>query len=311
MSFAASMLVALFVEWVIGWPHWIYSRIGHPVTWVGSLIAAFELRLNHGPAAHRFWMGLITVAAVIVVSVVPFGLLQLALAEDWTGWFIAGVFAWPLVASRSLYAHVMEVARPLLRNDIKVARDKVSMIVGRDTARLDEAGIVRAALESLAENVSDGVVAPVFWGVVAGLPGIAAYKAINTLDSMIGHRNVRYEWFGKAAALTDDAANLIPARLTGFDFVLVSGRTETALAVMCRDAPAHRSPNAGWPEAAMAAALNVRLSGPRAYGARFTEEPWLNAGAPEPGPENLTSGLTVFVRATLMIVAVLLGLAAI
>ena len=183
------------------------------------------------------------------------------------------------------------------------------MIVGRDPARLDEGGVARAALESLAENASDGIVAPLFWGAVAGLPGIAAYKAINTMDSMIGHRTNRHEDFGKVAARLDDLVNLIPARLTGLAIALSSRQAQLAMKVMIRDARHHRSPNAGWPEAAMAGALGVRLSGPRIYADRTAQEPWLNADAPDPGAATLKRGLALYVRAMVMCGAVLVGLA--
>jgi adenosylcobinamide-phosphate synthase len=202
------------------------------------------------------------------------------------------------------------VARPLAAGDLGAARRAVSMIVGRDPAQLDPPGVARAALESLAENTSDGIVAPLFWGLVAGLPGIAAYKAINTLDSMIGHRTPRHEAFGWASARIDDGANLIPARLTGALFCAVSGRAaRRALSVMRRDARAHRSPNAGWPEAAMAGALGVRLSGPRSYGARVSVEPWLNGAAPDPQAPDLVRGLALYRRAMLLGVAVIAALA--
>ncbi|MFM7404892.1 MAG: cobalamin biosynthesis protein, partial [Erythrobacter sp.] len=175
-------------------------------------------------------------------------------------------------------------------------------------AQLDDAGVARAALESLAENASDGIVAPLFWGAVLGLPGIAAYKAINTLDSMIGHRTARYEDFGKASARLDDLVNLIPARLTGVALALVSGR-RAALSVMWRDAGRHRSPNAGWPEAAMAGALGVRLSGPRVYGDQVANEPWLNASAPDPGPADLAKGLGLYRRAMVLCGAALVAAA--
>jgi adenosylcobinamide-phosphate synthase len=174
---------------------------------------------------------------------------------------------------------------------------------------LDAAGVARASLESLAENTSDGIVAPVFWGLVAGLPGIVAYKAINTLDSMIGHRNERYADFGRAAARLDDLVNLIPARITALLFALVSGRPASVLGVVRRDARHHRSPNAGWPEAAMAATLEVRLSGPRVYEDRIAEEPWLNAEAPDPTAAALASGLVLYRNAMFVMVAILLGLA--
>jgi adenosylcobinamide-phosphate synthase len=183
------------------------------------------------------------------------------------------------------------------------------MIVGRDPARLDAAGLARAALESLAENASDGVVAPLFWGALLGLPGIAAYKAINTLDSMIGHRSPRHAAFGRVAARLDDAANLVPARLTGLLIALASGRPRAGLRVMARDARHHRSPNAGWPEAAMAGALGVRLSGPRIYAESVADEPLLNAGARDPAPGDVRRGLAVYLRATALAAAALAALA--
>ncbi|WP_245317390.1 cobalamin biosynthesis protein CobD/CbiB, partial [Bradyrhizobium manausense] len=176
-------------------------------------------------------------------------------------------------------------------------------------AALDEAGIARAAIESLAENASDGIVAPVFWGALFGLPGILGYKAINTLDSMIGHRSERHKAFGWAAARIDDVANFIPARLTGFLFVLLASRRSEALSCMTRDARRHRSPNAGWPEAAMAGALGVRISGPRFYHGCVTNEPWLNEGARDPLAGDIGEGLAVY-RRTMLLLAVLLAVLA-
>ncbi|MGL4279994.1 MAG: adenosylcobinamide-phosphate synthase CbiB, partial [Albidovulum sp.] len=231
------------------------------------------------------------------------------LPGGWIGLVITGILAWPFIAAKSLADHVAAVARPLAAGDLAGARGAVAMIVGRDPEQLDEAGVARAALESLAENASDGVIAPLFWGAIFGLPGIVGYKAVNTLDSMIGHRTSRHEAFGWAAARIDDIANLIPARLTGLLFAAVSGRFGPALAIMRRDAGQHRSPNAGWPEAAMAAALGIRLSGPRVYHDRVADEPWINAEAPDPGAGTLQQGLTLY-RKSLLAVAVLLALLA-
>jgi adenosylcobinamide-phosphate synthase len=183
------------------------------------------------------------------------------------------------------------------------------MIVGRDPARLDEAGIARAAIESLAENASDGVVAPIFWGVLFGLPGIAGYKAINTLDSMIGHRSERHRYFGWAAARIDDLANFIPARLTGAMFALAGADPKTAFAGMARDGSKHRSINAGWPEAAMAASLSVRLCGPRFYDGERADEPWLNESARDPIASDIGAGLKLYVRAMAGLVGLLVILA--
>lgn len=299
------MLIACLLDIVIGWPNWLYARIGHPVTWIGALISALESRLNTGSDTRRFWTGAVTTVFVVFLAGGLALILQYILPENPIGLVLGGALAWPLVALRSMHDHVYAVQNPLSEGDLTGARHAVSMIVGRDPTKLDEAGVARGALESLAENTSDGIVAPVFWGAVAGLPGIAAYKAINTLDSMIGHRNDRFEQFGKVAARLDDLVNLIPARLTGLLFAAVSTAPVRAIRVILSGASRHRSPNAGWPEGAMAGALNVRLSGPRVYGDRVADEPWLNASAPDPEARDLTRGLTFYRRAMAAMVGLL------
>jgi len=308
MSFAAIMALALLIDAAVGWPDAVHRRIGHPVTWIGSLISLLEVKWNVGAPATRRQMGAALVLVVVGVSALAAGLVQIALPDGWAGVVLAAVLAWPWLAARSLYDHVAAVARPLAAGDLDGARAAVAMIVGRDPERLDGAGVARAGLESLAENASDGVMAPLFWGVVLGLPGLAAYKAINTLDSMVGHRSERYRDFGMVAARLDDVVNLIPARLTGLVFAAVSG-TAAAFRVMWRDAGRHRSPNAGWPEAAMAGALGVRLSGPRAYGDGMADEPWLNAGAEDPGADAMADGLALYVRGMVICFVVLAVLA--
>ncbi|WP_378944013.1 adenosylcobinamide-phosphate synthase CbiB [Paracoccus sp. R86501] len=294
---ASVALIALLLDTMIGWPAWLFRRIGHPVTWLGRLITTLDQRMNRG--GWRRAKGGMAVVLVVTAAVVP-ALLMQAVLGPW-----AAVLAWPLVAARSLDDHLRAVVRPLLAGDIPGARQAVAMIVGRDVSRADEAAISRAALESLAENASDGVIAPLFWAAVAGLPGIAAYKAINTLDSMIGHRTPRHEAFGNVAARLDDVANLIPARLTAM-LIAAAGWSRAAIGCAWRDAPGHRSPNAGWPEGAMAGALGVRLSGPRAYGDRISPEPWLNGPAPDPTAHDLQAGITLYRRAVAVGGAVLL-----
>ncbi len=311
MIWAGAMLAALAVDAALGWPDRLYRRIGHPVTWIGALIGWLDARLNHDGAgdARRRAAGVLTAALVIGVAAAIGAAVQAALPDGLAGLALAGVLAWPLIALRSLREHVAAVERPLSAGDLAGARGAVAMIVGRDPARLDEAGVARAAMESLAENTSDGVVAPVFWGALFGLPGIAAYKAINTLDSMIGHRTPRHQAFGWASARIDDVANLAPARLTGLLFAAVSARPAAALACMARDARRHRSPNAGWPEAAMAGALGVRLSGPRVYADRVADEPWLNAAARDPDAADLARGLALYGRAMALMAGLLALLA--
>lgn len=311
MGFAGAMVVAMAVDALLGWPSWLFVRMGHPVTWLGRMIGAIDSGWNRAsdPPAFRRGAGIAGALVVIAFSVAVGWVLQVLLPSGWIQIALLGVMAWPLVALRSLHDHVAAVADPLLAGDIAAARDAVSRIVGRDPAALDEAGIARAAIESLAENASDGIVAPVFWGALFGLPGILGYKAINTLDSMIGHRSERHEAFGWAAARIDDVANFIPARLTGFLFVLLAPRRSDALSCMTRDARRHRSPNAGWPEAAMAGGLGVRLSGPRIYHGSITNEPWLNEGARDPRAADIAEAQTVYRRAMLLLAGLLAILA--
>ena len=190
MTFAAMMLVAIGCDLMFGWPNWLYAAIGHPVTWIGALIKALDGALNRDGAADlsRRIAGVITAGIVIGLTAGLAHVAQALLPAGWPSALLGGILAWPLVALRSMHAHVAAVAKPLQNNDLMAARYAVSMIVGRDTTVLDASGVARAAMESLAENTSDGIVAPLFWGAIFGLPGIAAYKAINTLDSMIGHR---------------------------------------------------------------------------------------------------------------------------
>ncbi|WP_323717636.1 adenosylcobinamide-phosphate synthase CbiB [Paracoccus aminovorans] len=292
-------LVALLADAALGWPDALYRRIGHPVTWLGRLIATLDRRWNRG--GHRILRGALAVLVTVAAATVPAVLLTRALMPLPFGPVLLGLLAWPLVATRSLDDHVAAVARPLAAGDIPAAKAAAAMIVGRD---LDDrpAPIARAALESLAENTSDGVVAPIFWAAVAGLPGIAAYKAVNTLDSMIGHMSERHALFGRVAARLDDLVNLPASRLTAALFLLAAPPNKgRALRVIRRDARRHRSPNAGWPEAAMAGALDVRLSGPRRYDGVETPEPWLNEDARDPAPRDLQAGLRLYRRAMLIL----------
>ena len=296
-------LLALALDALIGWPDRLYRRISHPVVWLGKLIAALDRRWNRG--GHRVLRGMLAALVTIAAAGVPAILLTRLLMPLPLGPILLGALAWPLVATRSLYDHVAAVARPLAADDMPGAKAAVAMIVGRDLEDRPEP-IARAALESLAENASDGVVAPILWAAIAGLPGIAAYKAINTLDSMIGHMSPRHALFGRFAARLDDLVNLPASRLTGLLFI-TAGWSRTAWTVMRRDARRHRSPNAGWPEAALAGARGVRLSGPRSYGGVETPEPWLNAGARDPEAADLMRGLRLYRRAMVLLG---LGLAA-
>ncbi|WP_426437153.1 adenosylcobinamide-phosphate synthase CbiB [Bradyrhizobium genosp. P] len=311
MGFAGAMAVAMTVEALVGWPDVLFARIGHPVTWIGRLIGLLDRSWNRSadaPSIRRI-LGVAAALAVIGPLVALAWIMQAVLSPGWSSVIFIGILAWPMVALRSLYDHVAAVAQRLQSGDIDAARLAVAQIVGRDPATLDQAGIARAAIESLAENASDGIVAPVFWGALFGLPGIVGYKAINTLDSMIGHRSERHLHFGWAAARIDDIANFVPARLTGVLFALVSSRLSETLSCMVREANRHRSINAGWPEAAMAGALGIRLSGPRSYHGSVTAEPWLNEATRDPLPADVWHGLMLYVRAMLLLGGALVALA--
>jgi adenosylcobinamide-phosphate synthase len=311
VEFAGAMVVAMGVDAVLGWPDGLFARIGHPVTWLGRLIGALDARWNRTEDAawNRRAAGVVAALFVIMLSSGLALAVQAAMPRGWGGMVLLGVWAWPFVALRSLHDHVAAVARPLQSGDVAAARSAVAMIVGRDPANLDEAGIARAAIESLAENTSDGIVAPLFWGALFGLPGIVGYKAVNTLDSMIGHRTERHEAFGWAAARLDDVANLVPARLTGLLFALVSAHPMDAMSCMARDARRHRSPNAGWPEAAIAGALGVRLCGPRFYHGELADEPSLNGAARDPSAVDIARGLKLYSRAMICLAGLLVVLA--
>lgn len=306
---AAQMLLALLLEAALGWPAPLFRLIGHPVSWLGRLIAAGDRAWNResNRFGHRRMAGTALALGVIALAWSTGWIVNRLLPQGWAGLLIGGILAWPLVAARSLHDHVATVARPLALGDLAGARRAVSMIVGRNPDALDEAGIARAAAESLAENTSDGVIAPLLWGVILGLPGIAAYKAINTLDSMIAYRTPRHRAFGWAAARIDDLANLIPARLSGLLYVMASGRS-MAWRVMIADARHHRSPNAGWPEAGFAGALGIRLSGPRLYAEGPSQDAWLNEAGHDPSPQDLRRGLALFRRVVALAGLILLAL---
>ncbi len=306
------LLGAAALEGLIGYPPILWRRIGHPVSWMGRFLRFGESLLNsHGRHSIRdVFMG----AGWLAIGCVFVGgttwVLSDALRQIAYGWIAEVLLIATLVAGRSLYTHVREVHTALAATNLEDARQKVSLIVGRNTDELDEAAISRAAVESLAENASDGVIAPLFWGLVAGLPGIAVYKLVNTADSMWGHRNAQYEWFGKGAARLDDLLNLVPARLTGLLFCLSAMKTGRGVAVfrvMKRDARKHLSPNAGWPEAAMAGALDRRLGGPRTYQGEETDGVWLGDGSAELNAEDIRTALNLYLAMLVSAALVLFG----
>jgi adenosylcobinamide-phosphate synthase len=307
---------ALICEALFGYPQALYRAIGHPVTWIGALIRRLDGALNR--EGDSFLVRKLGGCLALVLLLAITGAVALALQGLLTGWmgFVAlALLAASLPAQRSLDEHVAAVAQALETQGLEAARRAVSMIVGRNTAVLDEAGVARAAIESLAENFSDGVVAPLFWTAVGGLPGGVLYKAANTADSMIGHRTKRHEAFGWAAARFDDLINLPASRLTALFLLIAASLTpglsarETWRAIW-RDASLHRSPNAGWPEAAMAGALGLRLAGPRVYGTELTQDAFMGAGRAEATAADIRSALHLYRRALMVQALTLFAVAA-
>ncbi len=297
------VVVALLLDAVIGDPDWLWRRAPHPVVWIGNGIGWLERRLNRESwSKHkRKLAGVLTVVLLVSVALLLGALLTDLLYGHWLSFLIETLIASTLIAQRSLYQHVARVHRAFSEGGLPAARKAVAMIVGRDPERLDEAGVTRAAIESAAENFSDGIVAPVFWLALLGLPGLIAYKAINTADSMIGHRTDRYVDFGWAAARLDDLVNLVPARLSGILVAIAApiagGSIAASIKTMFRDARQHRSPNAGWPESAMAGALGIALSGPRVYAEGIANEPYLNANGRIAEPNDIRRALRVYAAA--------------
>ena len=244
-----------------------------------------SLRMATGLLTLIFLMIGLTFLGFLIVLAIPAGPL---------GILVASLLVWPFIAAKSLAGHVEAIAEPLKTNDLPSARRAVSMIVGRNSDNLDSNDIARAALESLAENTSDGVTAPLFWGVLLGFPGVLIYKLVNTADSMIGYKSERYRDFGWASARFDDLINYIPARLTSLIYAIISRNALKVLRITLRDASQHRSPNAGWPETSVAASIGVKLSGPRIYDGIKTNDPWLNSDGRNPTGHDLFSGLRLF-----------------
>ena len=282
------LLAALIAEAVLGYP----KRLFHPVSAAGWLIAKLDSQWNAGE--HPRILGVL-VATTLITLGVGAGFAIEHIAIGWSGAIFVVFVATTGLAQRSLYDHVRAVAKPLAAGNLECARDAVAMIVGRDTAALDASGVASAATETLAESFCDGVVAPAFWFLILGLPGLFAFKAISTADSMIGHLDDRYRDFGWASARADDFMNWIPARIAGVLICIAGGG---GWRVMLRDAHRHLSPNSGWPESAMAGALGVQLGGGAAYDGEWIARAHLGDG-PRPLPTDLSRAIGIYCRACL------------
>ena len=301
------LLAALALDVLLGDLAGVFARVPHPVVLIGRAVQWFDDRLNRERRGERdrLMRGVITVA-VLVAGAAALGLaLAIVLRSVRLGWAVEILLVAVLLAQRSLFDHVVAVRDALDRRGLIAGREAVSHIVGRDPQNLDEYGVARAAIESLAENFSDGVVAPALSYALFGLPGILVYKTVNTLDSMIGHRTPRYLQFGRAAARLDDLLNLVPARLSGVllaaaALVTPAAHGPPAFRMMLRDARKHRSPNAGWPEAATAGALDLALAGPRRYHGQVVNDPWLGDGRARATTADITRALRLYATACLI-----------
>jgi adenosylcobinamide-phosphate synthase len=310
-----TLSLALAIEAAVGYPNRLYTVAGHPVTWIGQLIKALDRSLNREVWSFRQRRRAGVLALLVLLSVtgmVAWTIKSLLTPLGFAGLVILAILASSLIAQRSLHEHVAAVSKGLRKDGIEGGRRAVSMIVGRNPQSLDEAGVSRAAIESLAENFSDGIVAPAFWLGLGGLPGAALYKAANTADSMIGHRTPRHAAFGWAAARLDDLVNLPASRLTALLIIAAAALHRGASApgawqAVRRDASHHRSPNAGWPEAAMAGALGLRLAGPRVYGDVRVEDRWMGDGRAEATADDIDLALKLYRTACALLFAIAAG----
>jgi len=310
-------LLALTIDAMVGYPDRLFAAIGHPVSWMGRGIAFLDRTMNHDGAdfASRFAAGLAALAILVAVAAAIAVALERSLLRLPLGILPVAVLAATLIAQRSLYDHVARVATALETGGLAAGRDAVSHIVGRDPEALDEAGVARAAIESLAENFSDGVVAPALWIAVAGLAGGAVYKAINTADSMIGHRTARHDAFGRPAARLDDFVNLPASRLAALLLVAAAAANgaptaKAAWRAVIRDAARHRSPNAGYPQAATAGALGLALAGPRVYGGVEVDDAVMGDGRRAATSADIRAALALYRRADGLLIALLAAIAA-
>ncbi len=299
---AGLVIDALFGDMLV-----IFRHIDHPVVVAGRAIAFFDRKLNRQNRSEtsRRDRGIVTVILLVAAAAAAGLAVERVCRGHLLGAVVEALLIAVLVAQRSLYEHVAAVAKALDAGGLAAGRAAVRHIVGRDPMSLDRHGVARAAIESLAENFSDGVVAPVFWYLLLGLPGLFAYKMANTLDSMIGHRTLHYRAFGWAAARLDDVLNLVPAPISGL--LLAAGavvadrcRPDRALAIMIRDGRKHHSPNAGWPESAMAGALGLALAGPRRYLEGLVDDPWLGDGSARAATSDIVRALHLYRLACLL-----------
>ncbi len=306
-SYPVVIILALLIDILIGWPNKLFIIIGHPVTWIGKVINFLEKTLNKKQFNKLKKRNL----GILMICFLSFPIMISAIfltsfLKEWPFYvIIEAILIWPFLAIRSLHAHVYAILLELERNDLGAARIALSKIVGRDVKNLNEEQICKASIESLSESTADGVIAPIFWALVFGFPGILFYKIINTLDSMVGYKNERFKDFGWASARLDDLINWIPARLTAFLIVVLAYNPLKAFLFSSKNSTASPSPNAGWPQSAMAYALQIRLMGKKSYNGVIIDQASINEHAPFPKKENLREALKLY-KKTIVLVTIIL-----
>lgn len=307
MEKAIILLFGMLLEIIFDWPKFFYDKLRHPIIWIGVLISKIEKKFNKESFNFIFrrLLGFLTViiCLTIILSIV---FIIIMILEKLFYVEIFYIFVvWSFICSRSLFSHIEQISFDLKKSNLSHARFSLSKVVGRDTSKLKRKAIIRASLESLSESTSDGVIGPIFWYCVFGVPGLIIFKTINTMDSMIGYKSQKYLAFGYASAKLDDIINFIPSRLTGLIFVILSSKPYNTFKIMLSNASKLSSPNSGWPESAFAGALNIRLGGPKSYSNIIQKDKWLNDECNDPDYEKLKEGLKLYKKTLLLIISII------
>ena len=290
------LLVGVILEICLGWPKFLFKNISHPVILIGSLIKVIDTNLNKEFYSDRIKkiLGFFTLLTTVFIVLFFFQIIAKIFQNFFLVEFLYIIVIWSLMCSRSLYSHITQIAYDLEKNDILKAKKSLSKVVGRDTANLEKKAIIRASLESLSESTADAIIAPLFWYFIFGIYGLIIFKTVNTLDSMIGYKSKKYLMYGYASAKADDILNIIPSRLTGLFFVLLSTKPSNTYKIMLKNASKSISPNSGWPESAIAGALLIRLGGPKTYNGITNKDNWLNGEYKDPTIGDFHEGITLY-----------------
>lgn len=306
-SIPAIIILALFIDLLIGWPNKLFITIGHPVTWIGKAINFLEKALNKQqfPMIQKRALGILMICLLNFPILIGATFLMSFLKELPFNIILQALLIWPLLGVRSLYSHVHAILLELEKDDLGSARITLSKIVGRDVKNLNEEQICKASIESLSESTSDGVIAPIFWALAFGFPGILFYKIVNTLDSMVGYKNERFQDFGWASARLDDFINLIPARITAIVISILTSNPLKAFLFASKNSLASSSPNAGWPQSAMAYALKISLMGQKSFDGLIINQPSINEYAPAPKRQKLREALNFYKKIVILVIVIL------